>query len=204
MSVDHRRGWNGARPRSAAAGAAVRRGELAVALRSPAQAPHWLAFASQMLHDPFCSVVPALVSPARRTPARLAACAAAHATQCPAEPSLVPRRVRRGALTLPDPRTGRIDHGCTRSVSPGELRCRRAAITVENLVPNLEPPSQALQWFTHGVRNIPCQSLLRFEPLSTVFGVLRGSLAAGTLSPVTCAAARAPISPEPPDPDPMD
>ena len=62
-------------------------------------------------------------TPARRriSPGR-AARAAAHVAQSPTKPSIVPRRVHRGALPIPDPRTGRIDPGSASSANPGELQ----------------------------------------------------------------------------------
>ena len=73
------------------AGATVRRGELAAALRSPAQVLHWLTFASQMLHETFAPRFPHQNrpnSPRRRAPPCRPATALAHV-----------------ALSLPAPRT---------------------------------------------------------------------------------------------------
>ena len=89
-------------------------------------------------------------TPARRriSPGR-AARAAAHVAQSPTKPSLVPRQVRRGALPIPDPRTGRIDPGSASSANPGEPY-RHSAAVVAGLAALVEAdPHTRPQCITH-------------------------------------------------------
>jgi hypothetical protein len=91
-----------------------RLGHVPEALHSTAQPRIHVALASHLLPEPFGARIQAPCSPhtaRRRTPPGRAARATAHAAQGPTKPSLVHRRVRHGALTIPDPRTGRIDPG---------------------------------------------------------------------------------------------
>ena len=89
---------------SVTAGAAVRRGELAAALRSPAQGPHWLAFAPQALHESFAPRIPPQNrpnSPRRRAPSSRPATALALPAPDLSEPQQPHGWITRSMLILP-------------------------------------------------------------------------------------------------------